>query len=212
MCAVVVVVVVYSSMADCSKYTVEEAGFDISALKTSLIQYFRCRSRPSDHSSLPPHISELQRDEPHQPPPTHSSSPTRNTVISKRGEETRQEPEREDRRKGSTLSLVAGCCCSSHRWSAFLLTSDAPSLPPLLLLHPRNSTRNPATPALCPALPDTYYSKLWGELLFLILFIYISLLYCILIETSPAVLFVWAVATWGGSVAFTWRSGESETR
>lgn len=36
---------VYSSMADCSKYTVEEAGFDISALKTSLIQYFRCRNR-----------------------------------------------------------------------------------------------------------------------------------------------------------------------
>lgn len=34
---------VYSSVVDCSKYTVEEAGFDISALKTSLIQYFRCR-------------------------------------------------------------------------------------------------------------------------------------------------------------------------
>ncbi len=59
-CAVAVAVV-YSSMADCSKYTVEEAGFDISALKTSLIQYFRCRSRPGDHCSLPPRISEAQR-------------------------------------------------------------------------------------------------------------------------------------------------------
>ncbi|KAK5848433.1 hypothetical protein PBY51_006048 [Eleginops maclovinus] len=49
-------------MADCSKYTVEEAGFDISALKTSLIQYFRCRREPSDHCSPPPRISELQRD------------------------------------------------------------------------------------------------------------------------------------------------------
>ncbi|CAK6952784.1 hypothetical protein NQZ68_012117 [Scomber scombrus] len=46
-------------MADCSNYSVEEAGFDISALKTSLIQYFRCRSRPGDHCSLPPHISEV---------------------------------------------------------------------------------------------------------------------------------------------------------
>ena len=34
-------------MADCSKYSGEEAGFDISAQKTSLIQYFRCRSRGS---------------------------------------------------------------------------------------------------------------------------------------------------------------------
>lgn len=42
------VAAVYSSMADCSKYSVEEAGFDISALKTSLIQYFRWPSRPSE--------------------------------------------------------------------------------------------------------------------------------------------------------------------
>lgn len=31
---------------DCSKYSAaQEAGFDLAALKTSLIQYFRCRSR-----------------------------------------------------------------------------------------------------------------------------------------------------------------------
>ena len=62
---VCVCAVVYSSMADCSKYTVEEAGFDISALKTSLIQYFRCRSRPSGQCccSLPPRIRELRERE-----------------------------------------------------------------------------------------------------------------------------------------------------
>ncbi|KAG7496839.1 hypothetical protein JOB18_026118 [Solea senegalensis] len=54
-------------MADCS---VEEAGFDISALKTSLIQYFRCQSRERERErerdyatlhccSLPPLISQL---------------------------------------------------------------------------------------------------------------------------------------------------------
>ncbi|CAB1429391.1 unnamed protein product [Pleuronectes platessa] len=32
-------------MADCSKYSGEEAGFDISAQKTSLIQYFSLKSR-----------------------------------------------------------------------------------------------------------------------------------------------------------------------
>lgn len=60
-CAVAVAAV-YSSMADCSKYTVEEAGFDISALKTSLIQYFRCRNRASDHCSLPPRVTELRQN------------------------------------------------------------------------------------------------------------------------------------------------------
>lgn len=58
----VAVAAVYSSMADCSKYTVEEAGFDISALKTSLIQYFRCRNRASDHCSLPPRVIELRHN------------------------------------------------------------------------------------------------------------------------------------------------------
>lgn len=41
-------------MADCSKYRVEEAGFDISALKTSLIQYFRCRKSTIAHSHRAP--------------------------------------------------------------------------------------------------------------------------------------------------------------
>lgn len=39
---------VYSSMAQRSKHTVEEAGFDISVSETSLIQYFRWRNRAGE--------------------------------------------------------------------------------------------------------------------------------------------------------------------
>ena len=91
-CAVAVAVV-YSSMADCSKYTVEEAGFDISALKTSLIQYFRCRSRPSGQCccSLPPRIRE--------PPQRKKENTTPEYIASGR------------RRSGR-----GGCCCCCWCW------------------------------------------------------------------------------------------------
>lgn len=53
-------------MADCSKYTVEEAGFDISALKTSLILYFRCRSQ-TERPLLTTAAHQRAAAEPHVP-------------------------------------------------------------------------------------------------------------------------------------------------
>lgn len=59
---------VYSSMVDCSKYRVEEAGFDISALKTSPNPVFQVpksseastapRFQPARHSPEPRHATQ----------------------------------------------------------------------------------------------------------------------------------------------------------